>query len=215
MPRNWNSLAESTKGLYTTDNFKQAMYQLVTHQCLYCRFITHTVSYRIISEYRDEFEEAVALMGLRFGFNDRLEFCFVMPESVKDSPMDIQETLFFLVLRQLYHSKGSVGDLTPEGDAVVSVPELVTTFHSMTGRELESKANIIRGLVKSASRKGLARIQEKPENDPQPFAILILPAIAEILSENAINRFGAALKATLLTPEAIATDLEEGQHEDA
>lgn len=215
MPRNWNSAADASNGLYIPDNFKQAMYQLVTHQCLYSRIITHAVSYRLISEYRDEFEEAIALMGLRLGFNDRLEFCFVIPESVKDTPMDTQETLFLLVLRQLYHTKGSAGDLTAEGDAVASVPELVTTYHSMTGRELESKGNVLRGLVKSASRKGLARIQEKPENDPQPFAIIILPAIAEVLSENAINRFGAALKAALLSHEPVTSEAKENYHEDA
>lgn len=215
MPRNWNSAAEASNGLYTPDNFKQAMYQLVTHQCLYSRIIAHGVSYRLISEYRDEFEEALALMGLRLGFNDRLEFCFVTLENVKDTPMDKQETLFLLVLRQLYHTKGSAGDLTPEGDALVSVPELVTTYHSMTGEELESKSNIIRGLVKAANRKGLARIQEKPENDPQPFAIVILPAIAEVLSENAINRFGAALKASLVTHEASMQTTEEASHEDS
>lgn len=31
----------------------------------------------------------------------------------------------------------------------------------------------------------------------QPHAILILPGIAEILSEQAIGRFGAALKASM------------------
>ena len=218
MPRNWNSLADNSEGLYTPDNFKQAMYQLVTHQCLYVRTHTHAVSYRLISEYRDAFEEAVALMGLRLGFDDRREFCFVVPESVKDTPVNTEETLFLLTLRQIYHTKASAGDISPEGDVVVRLPELFSTYHSLTKRELK-EGSPLRDLVKSASRKGLARIHERDsfDNDPQPFSVTILPGIAEVLSEAAVSHFGASLKASLVTAEAPATEnVEKAQeHEDA
>lgn len=213
MPSNWSSIADRTNGIYIPDNFKQAMYQLVSHQCLYSRQHNHATSYRIISEYRDDFEEAVALMGLRLRFNDRLEYCYVVPETVKDTPLDTQETYFLLVLRQLYHMKGSVGDLTNEGDAAIGIDELISTYRSMTGKELEAKGNIIRGLVRAASKKGLAKTQDTPDGDPQPFAITILPAIADILSEHAINRFGAQLKSELMQ-QIPATD-GEPEHEEA
>lgn len=212
MPSNWNSIADRTDGIYIPDDFKQAMYQLVSHQCLYSRQNNHVKSYRIISEYRDDFEEAASLMGLKLRFNDSREFCYVIPETVKDTPLDTQETLFILALRQLYHMKGSVGDLTPEGDATVSIDELISTCRTMTGRELEAKGNTIRSLVRSASRKGLAKIQDSPDGDPQPFTITILPGIAEILSEHAINRFGAQLKSELVFHAPSAT--EKIRHEE-
>lgn len=219
MPRNWNAIADASEGVYIADDFKQAMYQLVSHQCLYSRFVHHGTSYRIISKYRGEFEEAVALMGSRLRFNDRLEFCYVTPETVKETPLDYQETLFLLVLRQLYHIKGSAGELSNEGDAVISIDELASTYRSMTGRDLESKSHVIRGLVKIASRKGLARIHEKPDNDPQPFAVIILPAIAEILSEHAVGRFGAHLKSSLVSTlgenAENMSEIEDGPSENA
>ncbi|MCA3000634.1 MAG: DUF4194 domain-containing protein [Burkholderiales bacterium] len=219
MPRNWRSIAEASNGIYEVDDFKQALYQLVIQQCLYSRFQQQATAFRIISGHRRDFEEAVELLGLRMGFNDRLEFCYVIPEAVKHTALDTQDTLFLLVLRQLYHLRGSAGDLTDEGDAVVSIEELVETFRSMTGRPLEAKnQNLLKGLLKVASRCGLARLIDAPEGDPQPFAIAILPGIAEVLSENAVNRFGANLKSALVTSQPAAkagSDRKEDAREDA
>lgn len=215
MPRNWRSLAEASDGIYTVDDFKQSLYQLIVHQCLYARFNQQSTAFRIISAHRRDFEEAVELTGLRLGFNERLEFCYVVPEVVKHTPLDTQDTLFLLVLRQLYHLRGSAGELSDEGDAVVGVEELVTTYRSMTGRTLETKnQSVVKGLVKAASRCGLARLIDTPEGDPQPFAIAILPAIAEVLSEHAVNRFGAHLKSSLITSRP-ANDAVENAEEAA
>lgn len=216
MPRNWRSLADASNGIYEVDDFKQALYQLIVHQCLYSRFNQQSTAFRIISAHRRDFEEAVELMGLRLGFNERLEFCYVVPEVVKHTPLDTQDTLFLLVLRQLYHLRGSAGELSDQGDAVVGIEELVATYRSMTGRTLEVKnQSLLKGLVKVASRCGLARLIDASEDDPQPFAISILPAIAEVLSEHAVNRFGAHLKSSLITTGDVNASEREGAREDA
>lgn len=216
MPRNWRSLADASNGIYEVDDFKQALYQLIIHQCLYSRFNQQSTAFRIISAHRRDFEEAVELMGLRLGFNERLEFCYVVPELVKHTPLDTQDTLFLLVLRQLYHLRGSAGELSDQGDAVVGIEELVATYRSMTGRTLETKnQSLLKGFVKIASRCGLARLIDAPEDDPQPFAIAILPAIAEVLSEHAVNRFGAHLKSSLITTGDVNASEKEGAREDA
>ena len=216
MPRNWRSLADASNGIYEVDDFKQALYQLIVHQCLYSRFNQQSTAFRIISAHRRDFEEAVELMGLRLGFNERLEFCYVVPEVVKHTPLDTQDTLFLLVLRQLFHLRGSAGELSDEGDAVVGIEELVATYRSMTGRTMETKnQSLLKGLVKVASRCGLARLIDAPEDDPQPFAIAILPAIAEVLSEHAVNRFGAHLKSSLVTTGDVNASEKEGAREDA
>lgn len=215
MPRNWRSVAEASNDIYEVDDFKQSLYQLIVHQCLYARFNQQSTAFRIISAHRRDFEEAVELMGLRLGFNERLEFCYVVPEAVKHTPLNTQDTLFLLVLRQLYHLRGSAGELSDEGDALVGIEELVATYRSMTGRTLETKnQSLVKGLVKTASRSGLAKQIDTPEGDPQPFAIAILPAIAEVLSEHAINRFGAHLKSSLIT-SSTAGDSVENAEEDA
>lgn len=198
MPRTWENLAQSTEGDYVVDDFKQAFYQLVTQQCLYARFVQQGVAYRLISRYRTEFKEAADLLGLQLSFNDRLEYCYVNQAVARHMPMDLQETMFLLVLRHAYHLHASAGDLTPEGDAIISIPELQETYKGLTGRDLETRTQVVKAQVKAAQRNGLARLADADDGDGQPFAIAILPGIADVLSEHAVNRFGAHLKASLV-----------------
>jgi hypothetical protein len=197
MPRNWEALAKSTEDEYEVADFQQALYQLVTQQCLYVRFMHQSVAYRLISRFRNEFKEATDLMGLNLFFVDRLNYCYVTQDIAKPQPMDIRETMFLLTLRHLYHVHATAGDLTPEEDAVITLVELQERYKALTGRDLDMKTKNIEQLLKVAQRQGLARDTRPEEGDVQPFAIAILPAIAEILSEYAIDRFGAALRARL------------------
>ncbi len=209
MPRDWNALAASSDGLYEASDFKHAMYQLVVQQCLYLRQRDQAVAFRLISAHREAFTEAVALMGLRLGFNDRLEFCYVAQDGGTQSPMDLQETLFLLTLRHVYHTRASAGDLTPEGDAQIDIAEFEESYKSLCHRDFEGRVDTLRALLKMAARHGVARAVDAPEGDPQPFAIMIWPGVVEVLSEYALNRFGADLKARSVSTEAPAIPPQE------
>jgi hypothetical protein len=200
MPRNWIDLAESTEGVHTVDDFKQAFYQLVTSQCLYARFRRQVQSYRLVARFQKEFKEAADLAGLTLVVKEEEGFCFVRQDATKLGPMDIQETRFLLTLRKLYHLKATEGDLTPERDAVVSIEEFELAYRDLVKREFDGD---LRALLKSARSRGVAMEDREGlrEGDVQPFAIAILPAIAELLSELVIDRFGASLKASLVTSQ--------------
>src|SRR5690606_34702414 len=116
MPRNWVDLAKEEGCLYSVDDFKQALYQLVTSQVLYARFRDQSVSYRIISDHRKDFAEAADLMGLTLIFKDDKQYCLVRQETTKARPMDLTETRFLLTLRQLYHTLASRGAVNAFGD---------------------------------------------------------------------------------------------------
>jgi len=197
MPASWDAVADRTDGDYSVDDFKQAMYQLVSQQCLYRRFSQHSVAYRLIVRHEKEFKDVADMMGLKLAVNTRHEYCYVRQDVAKPAPMDLAETLFLLVLRQLYHQHANAGSLTDEGDAIVNLAELIETYKQSTGRDLDHRLVTLRSLLKSAQRCGIARETKEIEDDPQPFAIAILPGITDILSEYAINRFGADLKANL------------------
>lgn len=199
--RTWESLAQSSEGLYVPGDFRNAFYQLVVQQALYLRFMHQSVAYRLISTYRTEFKEAAEMLGLRLSFNDRLEYCYVIQDSGRFSPMNLQETMLLLVLRQAYHQRASAGDLTQEGDAVISIPELQELHKQLTSRDLDAGAQALRAQLKDAQRHGLARTVDAPEGDVQPFSVAIMPAIADVLSEHAVARFGANLKASLMGKE--------------
>lgn len=211
MPRDWKSCADATEGLYDCYAFKQAMYQIVTQQCLYLRFKHQAISYRIISQFRAEFLEALDLMGLKLRFVDAQEFCFVVPTVAKYLPVDRNETLFMLVLRHIYHHHAMSGGRDLDDEVVVSLPELMSAYESLTGEELDKKANVIKNLIRSARRYGFAReVPALDDGDQQQFAIVILPGIAEVFSENAVGRVGARLKAGLLSqPESENDDINK------
>lgn len=197
MPRNWLSLAESTDGDYVVADFQQALHQLVTQQCLYARFLHQSVAYRLICAFRDDFQDAVALQGLRLGFKDKHQFCFVTQEVTKPQLMDKKDTQFLLALRQVYHLHATSGDLNELGEAHVGLVEFQEGYKALTGQDIDVRTKSIEPLCKMAYRQGLARLVDTQDGDVQPHAILILPGIAEILSEQAIGRFGAALKASM------------------
>jgi len=196
--RSWQQLADSTDGDYEVDDFKKALYQLVVQQCLYARFSQQSVAYRLIARYRKEFKEAADLLGLSLALNDRLEYCYVIQDVARHTPMDLQDTMLLLVLRHAYHLRASSGDLTEDGDAIISIPELQETYKGLTNRELDVKTQQLKTSFKMAQRHGLARLVDAPEGDVQPFVVCILPGIADVLSEYAVGRFGAHLKAALL-----------------
>lgn len=211
MPRNWDAIAEKTEGENVADDFKQALYQLVTQQCLYGRFLHQRLAYRLISRFRADFKEAAELMGLKLEFVDNRNFCYVRQDMARVQPMDSKETMFLLALRHVYHVRASAGDLTLEGDAIVSLPDFQESYKALTNRDIDMRSSRVEPLMRMAQRQGLALQSERMDGDSQPFTITILPGIAEILSEYAINRFGAALKASLLIDsEAKSTqDIEE------
>jgi hypothetical protein len=211
--RSWESLAESSDGLYVPDDFRHAFYQLVVQQALYLRFMHQSVAYRLISTYRTEFKEAAEMLGLRLAFNDRLEYCYVLQDSGRFSPMNLQETMLLLVLRQAYHQRASAGDLTQEGDAVITIPELQELHKQLTTRDLDVGAQALRAQLKDAQRHGLARTVDAPDGDVQPFAVAVMPAIADVLSEHAVGRFGANLKASLMGKEPSEKDAPPREEE--
>lgn len=203
MPRNWDAIANAQDCIYQSDDFRRAMYQIVCQQCLYLRNQTQAVAYRLISQYRSEFREALDLMGLKLRFNDAREFCCVVQSVARHQAMTLHETLFLLALRQAYHLRASVGDLNQHGDAIYAIPEFEELYAELTGRTLNAKGTpSLRESLKAAQQHGIAREEKTTADDPQPYEIVILPGIAEILDENAINRFGANLKASLVGVEA-------------
>lgn len=209
MPRNWSAIAEASNGLYEIADFKGALYQLVVQQCLYLRHQGQAVAYRLVSGYRREFEEALDLMGLRLGFSDRFEYCYVTQDTGALSAMDLQETLFLLTLRHVYHLRASAGDLTVDGEAIISIPEFEESFKLLCQRNLDTKAESLKSMLRMANRHGLAKSSPAPVGDPQPFVILILPGVTDVLSEHAVSRFGAHINANLLDVEDAIDRQEE------
>lgn len=199
MPRDWNALAEASDGLYVPDDFKRALNQIVSQQCLYLRHARQAVAYRIIARYSTHYEEALDLLGFKLKVNDKKEYCVAIQHVARHQPMTLQLSLVLMVLRHAYHLSATVGDLNEFGDAVYDIPTFADLFHQLTGRDLNPKSGLsFRDTLRLAQQRGLAKEEKPPEDDPQPFMIVILPGIADVLEEHVIDRFAANLKAALI-----------------
>lgn len=191
MPKNWSALAKNSEGTYTEDDFKYALYQLVCSQVLYAREKQHTVSYALISQYKAEFREAADLLGLNLDFNDSFRYCFVIPNTLKhQQTLDTTETLLILVLRRIYHDKATTGDLDT-GEATITVAELAAAYQASTQRELPKTVGELKEYITKMRRYGIAKFGKVGDDDPQPFTVVILPGITDIISDMALGRLGA------------------------
>lgn len=210
MPRNWDTIAAADDCIYKPDDFRRAMYQIVCQQCLYLRNPQQAVAYRLIAQYKSHFVEALDLMGLKLIHNPAREYCVVTQSVARHQPMTLHQTLFLLALRQAYHVRANAGDLAAMGDAQYSIPDFEELYRELTGRDLQAKGiPPLRDMLREAQQHGLAREEKAPEGDPQPFVIAILPGIADVLDEQAINRFGANLKATLIGLDKTSNEVQE------
>lgn len=202
MPRNWNTLAENSEKDYEVEDFQRALYQLNSEQCLYSRFNNQAVSHRLISRYRQEFTEAALLSGNKLEFNDKFEYCYVTNTVARLVQITLVETTFALTLRYGYHTYASAGNLNDDGEAVIDLPELAEMHKAITGRELDLQSKSLDALMAMAKRSNLAHKVDTPAGDPQPFAVAILPSIADVLGEHVVGRFGAELKARVVGAKA-------------
>lgn len=219
MPKNWSTLAQHSDGIYTENDFKQAFYQLVCSQALYAREMHHAVSYALIAAHRADFREAADLLGLNLEFNDNLRYCFVVPYTTKHQQvLDTTETLLILVLRRLYHDKAAAGDIDA-GEAIVTIGELASAYQASTKRELPKTATELKEYIFRLRRYGIAKLGKPIDGDPQPFTVVILPAISEILGDTALGRLGAYQQVAVESEAAVgptaSSDTEDDTDETA
>ena len=193
MPRNWSALAERSD-LYEEADFQSAAYELVCAQILYETDASQRRAYRLISDYRPEFKEAMALFGLNLVFDDALRFVAAIPERGRKVVLTLQESQLVLVLRKLYHEQATRGVLEEGGLAIVTIDELRAAFTAATGRELPSTIRDLGALIDQMQRFGLAK-QVRSEDSVQPFDIMILPGITALVNEAALMKLAGHYEA--------------------
>ena len=208
MPANWSALAQKSDDIYEEDDFRKAFQQLVSYQVLYARNPQQVTSYRIVSSYRAAFKEASDLLGYRLEWNDIYSYCYIIPTVSKAHQLDMDETRFILTLRKIYHSRALQGEQDSSGEMSVLIEELSSSYKTLTGHDLPKTQGALKDLIHRVSRYGIAKIGERAEGDLQPFTVTILPAIADVLSENVISRLGASIKASLVGKESVPQESE-------
>ena len=189
----WESIASRSNGLHTVDEFETAAYRLVAEQVLYHADRASKTSYYVVERYERDLREVLTPLGVDIHVNRQLRYAYAIPRHGKSGSATTQQTVFALVLRMVYEDSAKVGDITDEGEVICDLFELDEKYRVLVGRELPIKGELD-ALMRSMKRWGIARLSTEQDDIgeegllDQPYAIVIRPAIVDILGETALQR---------------------------
>lgn len=218
MSQYWESLASRTDGQHTSEELEMAAYRLAVEQVLYYADRHSRTAYWMVERYERDFRQALAPLGIDVQVNRQLRYAYALPKHAKAGATSIAQTVFALVLRAIYDESASSGQLTDDGEVVCDLVELAEKYRLMSGKELPTKGKLD-ALMETMKRWGIARKSEDHGLDDgddlagQPYAVIIRPAIADVLGEAALARlvqFRTVAATDVGAPEAATQVVEEG-----
>lgn len=218
MSQYWESLASRTDGQHTSEELEMAAYRLAVEQVLYYADRHSRTAYWMVERYERDFRQALSPLGIDVQVNRQLRYAYALPKHAKAGAASIAQSVFALVLRAIYDESASSGQLTDDGEVVCDLVELAEKYRLMSGKELPTKGKLD-ALMETMKRWGIARKSEDHGLDDgddlagQPYAVIIRPAIADVLGEAALARlvqFRTVAVTDVGEPEAVAQVVEEG-----
>lgn len=187
MKRSWATLSQLSGGTYVPQDFERAAYRLVTEQVLYAADRRSRNAYHLVESYLADFSAALEPLGIRLERNAHYRYVVALPAHGDGLPVTLEETLLVLVLRQRYDFAMRQGEVEEHGEVLVELPELQEAWQHLTGRQMPDTGTL-RTLLRALRRWSLCREAESEPDDPQPFRILVRPAIVEIAGPQWLQR---------------------------
>lgn len=187
MKRSWSTLSQQSNGVYQPGDFEQAAYRLITEQVLYSSDRGSRVAYTLVESYLADFTDALKPFGVQLERNPHHRYVVALPTHGAGSVVTLAETLLALVLRRLYDQGMRRGEVAEHGEVLVELADLQEHYQGLTGRALPDTGTL-RTLLGQLKRWGIARVEDTDAEDPQPFAVVIRPAIVEVLGEQWLQR---------------------------
>lgn len=194
MSNYWDNLASRSQGLHVAAEFELASYRLINEQVLYHADRHSRSAYHIVQAYERDVRGALAPLGVDVQVNRELRYAYAVPVHGKSGTASTSQTLFALVLRNIYDEAARGADITDDGEVVCDLVELEEKYRMMTGRTLPGKSEL-RDLLRTARRWGIARIAGGADEEVldvdlhgQDYAIMIRHAITVVLGEAALSR---------------------------
>ena len=187
MKRSWATLSQLSAGMYAVQDFERAAYRLVTEQVLYSADRRSRVAYHLVETYLADFTAALERLGIRLERNAHYRYVVALPSHGEGTPVSLEETLLILVLRQRYDEAMRQGQVEDHGEVLVELPELQEAYQALTGRPMP-EVGPLRAQIKALKRWSVCKPLDSEPDDPQPFKILVRPAIVEIVGAQWLQR---------------------------
>lgn len=187
MKRSWATLSQMSNGVYTVQDFERAAYRLVAEQVLYASDRLSRTTYHLIEDHFDDFAAALAPLGMRVERNAHYRYVAALPTHGEGAQVSLEETLLLLVLRQRYDEAMRQGQIEEQGEVMVELPDLQEAYPALAGRAMPD-TGILRTLAKTLRRWGVSRLVDSEPDDPQPFYLMVRPAIVDVVGEQWLHR---------------------------
>lgn len=187
--RLWDTLSDRSK-LYETADFERAAYRLLTSQVLTAADATTRKDYHLVADHMSEFQQVFVPFSVELRHNAQFQYIVARPRHVLRQRMASKaESLFVLVLADLYHRVRFNGQEDDFGQAPVELVDLGEAYQSLVGRDLPG-ATELRQLVAAAERWGIARREDTP-GELNAFRIQVTPVIAELVTSDWLDQLAA------------------------
>ncbi len=187
MKRSWAHLSQLSGDLYITQDFERAAYRLVTEQVLYSSDRMSKNAYHLVETYFNDFAAALEPLGIRLERNAHYRYVVALPTHGEGAVVTLEQTLLMLVLRHRYDVAMRQGQIEDLGEVMVDLPELQEAYQSLTGRPMP-ELGPLRDTLRMLRRWSVCKTVECEADDPQPFRILVRPAIVEIVGAQWLQR---------------------------
>lgn len=187
MKRSWTTLSQLSGGHYQPQDFERAAYRLVTEQVLYASDRGSKNAYHLVETWFADFAAALEPLGVRLERNAHYRYVVALPAHGEGAAVTLEQTLLLLVLRQRYDAAMRDGQIEDQGEAMVELPELQEAYRNLTGRPMP-EIGPLRETLRALRRWSVVRLLDPEPDDPQPFRILVRPAIVEIVGAQWLQR---------------------------
>ncbi len=187
MKRSWAQLSQLSGDLYIPQDFERAAYRLVTEQVLYSSDRTSRNHYHLVETYFNDFAAALEPLGIRLERNAHYRYVVALPTHGEGTAVSLEQTLLILVLRHRYDAAMRQGQIEDQGEVIVELPELQEAYQAMTGRPMP-EVGPLRETLRMLRRWSVCKTIDCEPDDPQPFRILVRPAIVEIVGAQWLQR---------------------------
>lgn len=188
--RLWETLSDRSSKLYEPADFERAAYRLLTSQVLTAADATTRRDYHLVADHLAQFQQVFVPFSVELRHNAQFRYIAARPRHVLRQRMASKaESIFVLVLADLYHRVRFNGQEDDFGQAQVELVELGEAYQSLTDRELPS-ATELRQLVAAAERWGIARREDTP-GELNAFRIQVTPVIAELVTGDWLDQLAS------------------------
>jgi hypothetical protein len=190
--RVWETLSDRSK-IYEPADFERAAYRLFTSQVLTAAEPTTRKDYHLVADHVAEFQQAFAPFNVELRHNAQFQYLVARPRHVLRQRMASKaESLFVLVLADLYHRVRFQGQEDDFGQAPVDLEQLGEAYKTLAGRDIPG-ATELRQLLAAAERWGIARREDTP-GELNAFRVQITPVIAELVTSDWLDHLAALRK---------------------